>query len=465
MSEDAVPKSKHLFAELVLQLEHARRLLQVSAANNLEDVASGILLALGDIIPFGKASLQLFEGDTRRILATSGYADNLADAYLLRPISQDGLIQEIFQRKETYVLTASDSHWAWPSLRTTSDMQSWIGIPLIYGDVPIGLVTLGHALDGFYTEEQLTLLELMAQYATSILHDAISFQQQQEQVVALTYARESLENALHFFDSYRNLALIGLVYGEDIHYAKNLLGMAAVHADRIAKGQFDDTNAIKRYARKIVESIQDYLRLLDITHNMAVQSPEHVQTNLHGMLDSILSSKRINPHIRIDRKYNANPSTAYAPPQLRQVFLVIIQNALDAMHRGEGVLTLMTNLENRSGAIFIRVSISDTGGGIPEKEQETLFTFNRHHDLSTPRRGSGMGLPWAYAFMKVYRGDIQFETSLGHGTTIHVLVPQDFRQVMPLQLQPEEISNILTYLGRVTQLHTPHKKPSDLTPR
>lgn len=283
-----------------------------------------------------------------------------------------------------------------------------------------------------------------------MLQNAISFQQKAERVAGLTEALDSLRIMMRFFQSYYNLALIGVVYGEDIHYAKNLLGMAAARANRIAEGRTISSEEIKKSAALVVSRIERYLLLVDEFQHAALRSPDHVRFNLHAMLDDVISSKRIGPDIVVRQDYKASSSTVFAPGQLRQVFLVIIQNALDAINNN-GVLTLGTEIEERDGTKYIKVSVSDTGTGIPEDLQKNLFAPRIQEGHRGNRRGTGLGLPWAYAFMRVYRGDISFSTSLGNGTTMYVLVPEDFRKVMPLPLDAENLRNLIARLERVTE--------------
>jgi GAF domain-containing protein len=446
----AAIENAKLFAETtLLQQEQARILLEIANNRKLEDVAGSVLDALYRIVPYARATFQIFDGDNRRLLAIRGFGQEEVDDFLLRPISEDELLQEVLEGNKISILSPPHEHKRWDKRRSTGDILAWTGIPLVYGKKPLGVITVDELQPSGYTEQQSRLLELFAQYVTSVLQNAISFQQNVERVAELTEARDSLRIMMRFFQSYYNLALIGVVYGEDIHYAKNLLGMAAARASRIAEGRISSSEDIKKSAALIVSRVERYLLLVDELERAALRSPDHVRFNLHAMLDHVISSKRIGSNILVTQDYKASSSTVFAPRQLRQVFLVIIQNALDSMSSG-GVLTLGTEIEERDGTRYIRVSVSDTGTGIPEDLQKNLFAPRIQDGHRTNRRGTGLGLPWAYAFMRVYRGDITFSTSPEKGTTMYVLVPEDFRKVMPLPLNAENLRNLIARLERVT---------------
>jgi PAS domain S-box-containing protein len=125
-------------------------------------VGAGLLLArvqkvsgekleqLRTMIEFHKASLQLVMAGERTLAAAIGFDKETADPYLLRPVDQDPLISQLVRQQRLIVVpdTAADQVWA---LRPgTSDVNSWLGIPLIFRGRTIGLITLDHATPGYY---------------------------------------------------------------------------------------------------------------------------------------------------------------------------------------------------------------------------------------------------------------------------------------------------------------------------
>ena len=87
--------------------------------------------------------------------------------------------------------------------------------------------------------------------------------------------------------------------------------------------------------------------------------------------------------------------------QLRQAFLNIIKNSFDAMPEG-GKLTVSTSRKNGQ----VEITIADTGRGIPEENQELVFT----PFFSTKHGGTGLGLPITSHIIQEHRGTIGFES-------------------------------------------------------
>jgi len=104
--------------------------------------------------------------------------------------------------------------------------------------------------------------------------------------------------------------------------------------------------------------------------------------------------------------------------QLKQSFLNILVNAVQAMERG-GELLVETRYDSREG--IVTVLISDTGTGIPKKHVGRIFLpFFSHPKLPGKH---GLGLSFAYQIVKDHGGDIEVRSEVGKGTTFVILIP------------------------------------------
>jgi signal transduction histidine kinase len=102
------------------------------------------------------------------------------------------------------------------------------------------------------------------------------------------------------------------------------------------------------------------------------------------------------------------------PDRLRQAFLNVAVNALEAMPRG-GRLTL----EAQRDGTRARVALCDNGPGIPPESLSRVYD----PDFSTKDGGSGIGLNVARALVELHGGEIQVRSALGRGTDVRVVVP------------------------------------------
>ncbi len=129
--------------------------------------------------------------------------------------------------------------------------------------------------------------------------------------------------------------------------------------------------------------------------------------------------------------------------QIRQALTNIILNAMNAMPWG-GVIHIgaeeihigpESNVRVREGS-YIRISIRDHGGGIPE--DIILKIFDPYFHTKQFGEGRGFGLTTSYSIVKNHFGDITVESDPGKGTTFHIYLPvireHEVRQRIPLSV-------------------------------
>jgi signal transduction histidine kinase len=110
------------------------------------------------------------------------------------------------------------------------------------------------------------------------------------------------------------------------------------------------------------------------------------------------------------------PKTAADPMQLHQVFLNLIQNALDAIP-DKGVVTVRTVHNREEHAIIIEVR--DTGRGIDESAVDKVF----RPFFTTKNDGTGLGLPVSKQIIEQHGGDMTVGKNPGGGTVFTITIP------------------------------------------
>ena len=115
---------------------------------------------------------------------------------------------------------------------------------------------------------------------------------------------------------------------------------------------------------------------------------------------------------------NVPPRLIGDPARLRQIMVNLMGNALKFTHKGELYFKgeLVEELEDR---VKIRFSIKDTGIGIPEDKQATIFEGFTQADGSTTRKygGTGLGTTISKQLAEMMGGEIGFESEEGKGST------------------------------------------------
>ena len=172
-------------------------------------------------------------------------------------------------------------------------------------------------------------------------------------------------------------------------------------------------------------SLSEVERLADMLKKMlSFSKPDEVKKshiNLNTVLEEILLfyEKRFKENsIKTKSSFVDEPGLVYASrDQLRQVFINIISNAMDAMPDGG---SLRVSTAKKSGSMLI--TLSDTGPGIKEEHIEKIFDsfFTTKKDSV---KGVGLGLSVCYGFIKDHGGDIQVVSKPGDGATFIITLP------------------------------------------
>jgi signal transduction histidine kinase len=109
------------------------------------------------------------------------------------------------------------------------------------------------------------------------------------------------------------------------------------------------------------------------------------------------------------------PPIAMDQERMKEAFLNLIKNAMEAMKEG-GILQVEAHpLDARS----VQITFSDSGCGIPASEQHKVFDPY----YTSKEHGLGLGLSLAYQIIKAHGGEIQIESEAGRGTRVRVILP------------------------------------------
>jgi two-component system, NtrC family, sensor histidine kinase HydH len=222
-------------------------------------------------------------------------------------------------------------------------------------------------------------------------------------------ANESLRRA-------ERLKTLGEMAAGMAHEVKNPLAAirssAQILAERVSGKE-------AQFAQIIVSEVDRLNRVVNDFLDYARPAPlKREPVLLSALLDScleLLAPVIEQAGVAVKRAYAENERQVNADPnQLRQVFLNLILNAVQAMPTS-GQVTLDVRQEDGS----TQVSVRDTGPGIPS--DRLRHVFEPFH--STKPGGTGLGLPIAQRIVTGHEGRLRIESKPGEGTTATVTLP------------------------------------------
>jgi signal transduction histidine kinase len=195
----------------------------------------------------------------------------------------------------------------------------------------------------------------------------------------------------------------------------------------ITTGQRDKLNRVDSNARHLLAIIND---LLDITRIESGKMPIQVErVVLPELIDEVMAE--VDPLIAgtsldVTRKLTARvPEIRTDRQKVKQIILNLLSNALKFTPKGSVAIAIDFDTEQEE----ISVAVSDTGIGISEENQRTIFEAFGQTDGSYVKRhgGTGLGLSICRRLATILGGRIILQSRLGEGSTFQLFLPRRAR--------------------------------------
>lgn len=176
----------------------------------------------------------------------------------------------------------------------------------------------------------------------------------------------------------------------------------------LLSGIFDSINR----CRTITHRLLGFSRRVEISHE------EFDLNDAVREVVGFLEKEILFRNIRLDLKFNEKiPRIVSDKGQLQQVFLNIINNAIDAVDEGD-LIEITTGVKDKDK---VEVSIRDTGHGIPKDKLKHIF--EPFYTTKEKGKGTGLGLSISYGIMQKLGGTILVTSEVGKGTTFTIIIP------------------------------------------
>lgn len=230
------------------------------------------------------------------------------------------------------------------------------------------------------------------------------------------------------------LAALGTTAASIAHEIRTPLTSLSTFAELLPI-KYNDSKFRERFQSIVPGQIDRLTNLVnDLLDFSRIETLHFKITDIHTVINDaadLLMGKAAECGVRITMDLTSDlPTLSVDPDHISQVFLNIIQNALQAMPEG-GTLNIVTTYNDHYGLHpeggddskdtngYVEIAFSDTGIGIAQENLEKLF----EPFFTTRSKGTGLGLAISYRIVKEHGGTIQVQSETGKGTTFVVYLP------------------------------------------
>ena len=226
-----------------------------------------------------------------------------------------------------------------------------------------------------------------------------------------------LEMAHHEVLLTEKLAALGHLSAGMAHEIRNPLNSISLFAQVLSSG-LDDEPEMKSYSEKIINEVERIdailVKLLSTSKRSHFQLRTiHIDRVITTSLQPFIEQMNVQDVALQTELGEKTPSILADADELGQIFSNLFANALFEMKAG-GTLSVTLESDDKEAL----VTVSDTGGGIPEEHLNNIFD----PFFTTKERGTGFGLSVVLRIVKTYAGRINVESN-SLGTSFQIWLP------------------------------------------
>ena len=385
---------------------------------DLDDLLGAGLRQVVELFNVDLGAIYLLDKKTSvlRRHAAVGFRSDFSRHFPATPVPRE-LIEHFQQARATIVPAQS-----LPLPQVFRDIQMQEGIQISYlvllwtkEAIIGGLVVASRAVRDFSNAE-LNLLTAVGNQIAATVERTLLYEETRAAYENLRRTQEQLLQS-------EKMAAVGQLISGVAHELNNPL-TAILGYGQLLGGSEHVTARGSDYVTKLYKQAQRTHRIVQNLLSFARQHrPERLPVRLNQVLDDTLALREYDlklNNIVVHREFDAHlPATSGDPHQLQQVFLNILNNAVDAVleHANRGEIWVRTIAGNSR----LYIEFTDSGPGA----KDPMRVFDPFYTTKAVGKGTGLGLSICYGIVKEHGGEISVRNSSrpGRGATFQVALP------------------------------------------
>ncbi len=313
----------------------------------------------------------------------------------------------------------------------------WIWVVLWSKEKPIGIMGIAAKEDRHYSSNDENLLVAISRQLATTIEKVELYEETCRAYEDLRRTQEQLLQS-------EKMSAVGQLISGVAHELNNPLTAILGYAQLLEGAGLERSSA--DYVRKLFKQAQRTHRVVQNLLSFARQhKPQKQEVDLRKVLEDSLTLReydlKVN-NVSLQREIPEDiPSVVADPHQLEQVFLNIINNALDAMVENSASGVLKVRLFKKDA--YVCMEFADSGPGI----KDTTRIFDPFYTTKSVGKGTGLGLSICYGIIKEHGGEILARNGEDGGAVIELRLLASDKPALPEVATPGRRESLLA--GRV----------------
>ncbi|MBI5031673.1 MAG: PAS domain S-box protein [Chloroflexi bacterium] len=419
------------------QAEHEQRRLAealrdtaavLNGTLSFDQVLERILSNVERVVPHDMANIMLVEAGKLRVVRSRGYVEQgweIPVETLRWSVADTPTFKHMFETCQPLLIpdTPTSKLWTTPP-ELEKKIRSYVGVPIRVKGECIGLLNLAGLTPHLFTPNQVEPLQAFANQAAIAIENAQLYQSAQDKMRQLQESQAKLVQSEKMGAIGRLTASIAHEINNPLQTVKGCLTLVQEQLEEVydrdeLKHDLEMAAAETERIAVIVGRLREFFR---------PSRSGLFSTDVNAIVTNVLelTAKQLQHNaVTVAANLASNLPTVEAnPDQLKQVFLNLILNALDAMPQGgklkiETTSSTLPAYQDRAAVPAVQIDFRDSGEGIPANILPHVF----EPFFTTKEKGTGLGLAISYEIISSFGGEITVASEGKTGTTFTLQLP------------------------------------------
>ncbi len=382
----------------------------VNSTLELQEVLDRLTHSTAEVMGVKACTIRLLEADGQSLCLASTYG--LRDAYFQKGcllVDQNPLVREVLAGKVVAVDDiATDTRLQYPVEALAEGIHAMLTAPLIGHSGPLGIIRVYCDKPQCFSEDDKAYLATVANHGSIAIENALAYA-----------ALQNLDEAKRKF-----ILTVTHELRSPVGVVRSLLRtLTGGYAGALTKVQADMLNRALRRTDFLQTLIDDLLDLAAGKAGLRMDEPPQ-PVDLVPIVAQVVERHTIpadEKHITLTLETSSTPlMTMGVAGQFDRAFNNLVANAIKYTPEGGRVTVTLQAVEGQA-----RLTVSDTGIGIPEEVQAHLFEefYRAPNAKAQVKEGTGLGLVITKDILTRYGCMIRLKSAVGKGTTFTVTCP------------------------------------------